>query len=48
MSQARILEGVAISFCRGSSRPRDGTQVSDIAGRFLLLEPPGKVFSVAG
>ena len=31
--QARILEGVAISFSRGSSRPRGGTQVSHIAGR---------------
>ena len=31
--QARILEWVAISFSRGSSRPRDQTQVSHIAGR---------------
>ena len=31
--QARILEWVAISFSRGSSRPRDRTQVSRIAGR---------------
>ena len=31
--QARILEWVAISFSRGSSRPRDWTQVSCIAGR---------------
>ena len=30
--QARILEWVAISFSRGSSRPRDRTQVSHIAG----------------
>ena len=30
--QARILEWVAISFSRGSSRPRDQTQVSHIAG----------------
>ena len=28
--QARILEWVAISYCRGSSRPRDWTCVSDI------------------
>ena len=28
--QTRILEWVAISFCRGSSRPRDWTQVSCI------------------
>ena len=31
--QARILEWVAISFSRGSSRPRDWTQVSHILGR---------------
>ena len=30
--QARILEWVAISFSRGSSQPRDLTQVSCIAG----------------
>ena len=30
--QARILEGVAILFSRGSSRPRDWTQVSRMAG----------------
>ena len=33
--QARILEWVAIPFCRGSSQPRDQTQVSHIAGRFF-------------
>ena len=32
--QARILEWVAISFSRGSSQPRNRTQVSSIAGRF--------------
>ena len=32
--QARILEWVAIFSCRGSSRPRDWTQVSFIAGIF--------------
>ena len=31
--QARILEWVAISFSRGSSWPKDRTQVSHIAGR---------------
>ena len=31
--QARVLEWVAISFSRGSSRPRDRTQVSHVAGR---------------
>ena len=33
--QARILEWVAFPFSRGSSQPRDRTQVSHIAGRFL-------------
>ena len=31
--QARILEWVAIFFSRGSSQPKDITQVSCIAGR---------------
>ena len=35
--QARVLEWVAISFCRGSSWPRDQTQVSCIAGRRFTL-----------
>ena len=35
--QARILEWVAISFSRGSSQPRDWTQVSCIAGRYFNL-----------
>ena len=36
--QARILEWVAISFSRGSSWPRDRTQVEQtIAGRFLTI-----------
>ena len=35
--QARIVERVAISFSRGSSRPRDQTQVSRIAGRCFNL-----------
>ena len=30
--QARILEWVAVPFSRGSSQPRDRTQVSLIAG----------------
>ena len=33
--QARILEWVAISFSRDSSRPRDRTQVSCVAGGFF-------------
>ena len=40
--QARILVWVAIFFSRGSSGPRDQTQVSCIAGRFFTTEPPGK------
>ena len=33
--QARILEWVAFPFSRGSSEPRDWTQVSHIAGGFI-------------
>ena len=39
--QARILEWIAISFSRGSSQPRDWTQVSCIAGRCRHLSPQG-------
>ena len=35
--QARILEWVAISFSRGSSQPRDRTQVSHTTGRRFNL-----------
>ena len=35
--QARILEWGAIPFSRGSSRPRDQTQVSRIAGGFFTI-----------
>ena len=42
ISQARILEWVAVSFSRGSSWPRDWTSVSCIAGRFFTAEWPGK------
>ena len=35
--QARILEWVAISFSRGSSQPRDQTQVFRIVGRCFKL-----------
>ena len=45
--QARILEWVAISFSRGSSQPRDRTQVSCIAGRFFTTEPRGKTKPLA-
>ena len=41
--QARVLEWVAISFSRGSSRPRDRSWVSRIVkADALLSEPPGK------
>ena len=35
--QARKLEWVAIPFSKGSSQPRDQTQVSHIAGRFSTV-----------
>ena len=40
ISQARILEWVAISFSMGSSWPKDQTHVSCIAGKFFTAEPP--------
>ena len=42
VSQARILEWVAMSFSRGSSRPRDWTGISCTAGGFFTAESPGK------
>ena len=47
--QARILEWVAISFSRGSSSPRDQTQVSCVScieGGFFTTEPLGKEQSI--
>ena len=38
ISQARILEWVAISFSRGSSRPRDQNCISCLAGGFFTWE----------
>ena len=35
LHQAKILEWIAFPFSRGSSQPRDQTQVSHIAGRFF-------------
>ena len=35
--QARILEWVAILFCRGSSQPRNWNCTSPIAGRFFTI-----------
>ena len=41
--QARVLEWVAISFSRGSSWPRDQTQVSQTVGRW---EPPKRPIKI--
>ena len=35
--QAKILKWIATSFSRGSSQPRDQTQLSFIAGRFFTI-----------
>ena len=43
--QARILEWVAISFSRGSSWPRDQTQVSHIVGRCFAIWTAREVFT---
>ena len=43
ISQARILEWVAISSSRGSSWSSDWTWSSALAGRFFTTEPPGKL-----
>ena len=37
ISQARILEWVAISFSKGSSQARDQIQISYIAGGFFII-----------
>ena len=42
ISQARILEWVAISSSRGSSQPRDQTRVSCVAGGFFTTESSEK------
>ena len=42
ISQARMLDWVAIPFCRGSSWPRDRTHISCIASRFFTTESRGK------
>ena len=39
ISQAKILEGVATPSSRGSSQPRDRTQVSHIAAGFFTVWP---------
>ena len=40
--QARTLEWIAIAFSRGSSQPRDWTQVCCPAGRFFTIWATGK------
>ena len=40
ISQARILERVVISFSRGSSQPRDQTQVSCVGRQILTTGSP--------
>ena len=47
---ARILEWIAMPSSRGSSQPRDQTQVFHIAGGFFFLpsEPPGKPINIEG
>ena len=42
--QARILEHVAIPFSRGSSWPRNRTQVSCISGRFFIYYDSSTLF----
>ena len=41
ISHARILEWIAISFSRGSSRPRDWTHVTGFGRQILTAEPAG-------
>ena len=44
ISQARILEWVAISYSRGPSRPRDRTCISPaLAGGFFTTEPEDSI-----
>ena len=43
--QTRMLEWVAIPSSRGSSQPRNRTQVSCVAGRHFTSEPPGKTMN---
>ena len=44
ISQARVLEWVAISFSRGSSRPRNPTRVSHIAARHFTFWATREIF----
>ena len=40
--QARILEWIAIPFSKGSSRPRNGTQISTVGGFFTVWATRGQ------
>ena len=42
ISQVRILEGVAVSFSRGSSQYRNCTHISCLAGSFFITKPSGE------
>ena len=44
--QARIPEWVAVLFSRGSSRPRDWTEIYHIAGRFFTVWAPREAHKV--
>ena len=44
--QARIVEWIAISFSRGTSRPRDRTRVPTFQAGALPSEPPGKPYVI--
>ena len=46
--RARILEWVVVPFASGSSRPRDWTCCSCIAGRSFTAEPPEKPSTLLG
>ena len=43
--QARILKWVAMLFSRGSSWPRNWTQISCLAGRFFTAESPRNFYT---
>ena len=44
--QARILEWIAVSFCRGSSQPRDQTCISCIGRQILYHRATGEATSL--
>ena len=44
ISQAKIVEWLAISFSRRSSLPRDWARIFCLAGRFFSTEPLGKPY----